>query len=170
MYKETGHAGPGPALMGADTLLGDGVVNGANEDLGDIKEIMLDMNTGQVAYAVLAFGGFLGMHEKLFAVPWQALHLDTVNKRFVLDVEKERLKHAPGFDKHAWPDMSDVQWASLVHSFYGTDPNRSGAPTRGPDVAMRGDLGAGSGISADPRAGNVGDDKNLSHIRGSNIG
>ncbi|UUZ53061.1 PRC-barrel domain-containing protein [Massilia sp. H-1] len=68
--------------MGADTLIGDSVVNGQDEDLGDIKEIMLDMRTGQVAYAVLSFGGFLGMGEKLFAVPWQALQLDTVNKRF----------------------------------------------------------------------------------------
>jgi sporulation protein YlmC with PRC-barrel domain len=215
MYKDTGRPGPGPSLMGADTLLGDSVVNGTNDDLGDIKEIMLDMNTGQVAYAVLAFGGFLGMGEKLFAVPWQALHLDTVNKRFVLDVEKERLKAAPGFDKDAWPDMADVQWANQVHTFYGTDPSRGGAPTMGPDVAMRGmpggagsvsgmgagmgglgaghaggagattgagvasgvgggagagDLGSGAGHSTDPRAGNQGDDKDLSHIRGSNIG
>lgn len=165
MYKDTAHAGPGPALMGADTLLGDSVVNGANEDLGDIKEIMLDMNTGQVAYAVLAFGGFLGMGEKLFAVPWQALHLDTVNHRFVLDVEKERLKTAPGFDKDAWPDMADVQWASQVHSFYGTDPNRGGAPSMGPDVAMRGmpggagsvsGMGAGMGGLGAGHAGGVG--------------
>jgi hypothetical protein len=153
MYKGTHSAGPGPgpALMGADTLIGDGVVNGSDDDLGDIKEIMLDMQTGQVAYAVLAFGGFLGMGEKLFAVPWQALHLDTVNHRFVLDVEKERLKHAPGFDKDAWPDMADVQWASQVHAFYGTDPNRGGAPSMGPDVGMRsmpGGAGASSGAGA----------------------
>jgi sporulation protein YlmC with PRC-barrel domain len=164
MYKDTGRAGPGPSLMGADTLLGDGVVNGANEDLGDIKEIMLDMNTGQVAYAVLAFGGFLGMGEKLFAVPWQALHLDTVNKRFVLDVEKERLKTAPGFNKDAWPDMADIQWANQVHTFYGTDPDRGGAPSMGPDI------GSSAGHSIDPRAGSQGGDKDLSHIRGSNIG
>jgi sporulation protein YlmC with PRC-barrel domain len=222
MYKSTSSHGPGPALMGADTLIGDSVVNGDDDDLGDIKEIMLDMQTGQVAYAVLAFGGFLGMGEKLFAVPWQALHLDTTNHRFVLDVEKERLKQAPGFDKDAWPDMSDVGWATQVHTFYGTDPSRRGGPSMGPDAAVRtmpggagagagagsmgagmgsmgaghagsgatgagvasgvgggagaGDLGSGtasgsgSGISTDPRAGNQGDDKDLSHIRGSNIG
>jgi hypothetical protein len=143
MYKGTHSAGPGPGPAG--------VVNGNDDNLGDIKEIMLDMQTGQVAYAVLAFGGFLGMGEKLFAVPWQALHLDTVNHRFVLDVEKERLKHAPGFDKDAWPDMADVQWASEVHSFYGTDPNRGGAPSMGPDVGMRsmpGGAGASSGAGA----------------------
>lgn len=129
MYKvrASASAGPGPALMGADTLIGDSVVNGQEDDLGDIKEIMLDMRTGQVAYAVLSFGGFLGMGEKLFAVPWQALQLDTVNKRFVLNIDKERLKNAPGFDPDAWPDMSDVGWSNQIHSFYGTDPNTYGA-------------------------------------------
>ncbi len=123
MYKDTStSAGPGPTLMGADTLIGDSVVNGQDDNLGDIKEIMLDMRTGQVAYAVLAFGGFLGMGEKLFAVPWQALQLDTVNKRFVLNVDKSRLQNAPGFDPDAWPDMSDVGWSNQIHSFYGTDP------------------------------------------------
>ena len=214
MYRNTRSTGPGPALMGADTLIGDSVVNAQEEDLGDIKEIMLDMQTGQVAYAVLAFGGFLGMGEKLFAVPWQALHLDTANKRMVLNVDKERLKNAPGFDKDAWPDMSDVSWAGGIHSFYGTDPNRSGAPTMGPGATMgdtAGTMGAGSamgsgmgssmgagsagstggagsslgasvgsgsvhgdsygvGGSADPRPGHDGDDKDLSRIRGSNIG
>ncbi len=138
MYSNSKSTGPGPALMGADTLIGDTVVNGSDDDLGDIKEIMLDMQTGQVAYAVLAFGGFLGMGEKLFAVPWQALHLDTANKRFVLNIEKERLKTAPGFDKDAWPDMSDMTWSNQIHSFYGTDPHRSGAPSMGPGVATGG--------------------------------
>ena len=211
IYKDSNDIGPGPSLMGADTLIGDSVVNAAEEDLGDIKEIMLDMQTGQVAYAVLAFGGFLGMGEKLFAVPWQALHLDTVNKRFVLNVDKDRLKTAPGFDKDAWPDMSELSWASGIHSFYGTDPNRSGAPTMGPGVPMGGMVGGagtgsatyaggamgssvgaghagssslggagagmgdsranqGPGSSIDPRSGNLGDDTDISRIRGSNIG
>jgi sporulation protein YlmC with PRC-barrel domain len=159
MYKDSSSAGPGPALMGADTLIGDDVVNGADEDLGDIKEIMLDMNSGQVAYAVLSFGGFLGIGEKLFAVPWQALHLDTVNKRFVLNIAKERLQTAPGFSPDAWPDMSDVQWAKQIHTFYGTDPNRASAPTMGPGsgVAMGGMVGgAGSSLGAGATGGSMG--------------
>jgi sporulation protein YlmC with PRC-barrel domain len=151
MYKGK-DSGPGPALMGASTLIGDNVVNGADEDLGEIKEIMLDMNSGQVGYCVLAFGGFLGMGEKLFAVPWQALHLDTINKRFVLNVDKERLKTAPGFNPDDWPDMSDVQWANQIHAFYGTDPNRAGGPSMGPGVVpmggMVGGVGAGAGMGA----------------------
>ncbi len=122
MYKSIrgGSAGPGPRLMGANTLIGDDVLNRSGENLGDIKEIMLDMNTGQVAYAVLAFGGVLGIGEKLFAVPWQALKLDTVNKCFMLDASKDQLRNAPGFDPDAWPDMEDVQWQTQVQSFYGT--------------------------------------------------
>ncbi len=143
MYKDTGGAGPGPALMGADTLIGDTVVNGQEENLGDIKEIMLDTRNGQVAYAVLSFGGFLGMGEKLFAVPWQALHLDTQNKRFVLDVDKERLKNAPGFDPDVWPDMSDIGWSDQIHAFYGTSPVSSGMGGIPPVQGSGAGMGAG---------------------------
>jgi sporulation protein YlmC with PRC-barrel domain len=114
--------GPGPRLMGADTLLGNDVYNSKDEDLGDIKEIMLDMTSGRVAYAVLSFGGILTLGEKLFAVPWNALKLDTKNKRFTLDIDKQRLESAPGFDPDRWPDMADETWSNEVHSFYGTKP------------------------------------------------
>ncbi|QDL36766.1 PRC-barrel domain-containing protein [Rhodoferax sediminis] len=114
--------GPGPTLLGADTLIGNDVYNQQDEDLGGIKEIMLDTRTGRVGYAVLSFGGFLGMGEKLFAVPWNALTLDSENKRFVLNVDKDRLKNAPGFDKDSWPDMADKTWADDIHAYYGTKP------------------------------------------------
>jgi sporulation protein YlmC with PRC-barrel domain len=114
--------GPGPELMGANTLIGNDVFNQQEEDIGDIKEIMLDVRTGRVSYAVLSFGGFLGMGEKLFAVPWQALQLDTINKRFVLNVAKERLTTAPGFDKTNWPNMVDAAWQQGIHDYYGTKP------------------------------------------------
>jgi len=103
-------AGPGPQLMGADTLIGNDVYNQADEDLGDIKEIMLDMESGKIAYAVLSYGGVLGIGEKLFAVPWGALTLDTKNKRFILNVEKDKLENAPGFDKDKWPDSAHPSW------------------------------------------------------------
>ena len=119
MYSDSA-SGPGPALMGADTLLGNDVYNNDGEDLGDIKEFMIDMASGNVAYAVLSFGGLLGMGNKLFAVPWKALTLDTVNRRFTLNVKEESLKDAPGFDKDHWPSMADATWASGVHKFYGT--------------------------------------------------
>ena len=114
--------GPGPNLMGANTLVGNDVYNKEGTKLGDIKEIMLDMRSGKVGYAVLSFGGFLGMGGKLFAVPWNALTLDTEDKVFVLNVEKDRLKDAPGFDKDKWPDMADQAWAKEIHFYYGTEP------------------------------------------------
>ena len=66
----------------------------------------------------------MGFGEKLFAVPWEALTLDTTNKRFELDVNKERLEHAPGFDKNKWPDMADAKWEAGIHAYYGTTPGR----------------------------------------------
>ena len=125
MYKNENDSGPGPRLMGADTLIGNDVYNLQDEDLGDIKEIMLDMESGEVSYAVLSCGGFLGIGDKLFAVPWSTLKLDTENKRFILDVDKEKLESAPGFDKDDWPDMADPTWQDTIHSYYGTtDDNR----------------------------------------------
>lgn len=122
-----GH-GPGPHLMGADTLVGNDVYNAKAESLGDIKEIMLDMRSGRVSYAVLSFGSFLGMGGKLFAVPWEALKLDTQNKRFVLDVSKEQLERAPGFDKGHWPNMADPTWEKGIRDYYGILP--SSEPSR----------------------------------------
>jgi sporulation protein YlmC with PRC-barrel domain len=120
MYAASDSSGPGPRLMGADTLMGNDVYNRQDEDLGDIKEIMLDVPAGRISYAVLSYGGAFGMGEKLFAVPRDALTLDTDNKRFTLDVSKDHLKNAPGFDKDHWPNMSDQTWAKGVHTFYST--------------------------------------------------
>lgn len=115
----TGSSGPGPEIMAADTLEGDTVVNRQNEDLGKIKDIMIDVPSGRVAYAVLSSGGFLGIGDRLFAIPWSALTLDTDRKCFILDVDAERLKNAPGFDKDHWPTMADPTWATEVHAYYG---------------------------------------------------
>ena len=122
MYAVADSNGPGPRLMGADTLLGNDVFNRQDEDLGTIKEIMLDVRAGRISYAVLSYGGILGIGYKLFAVPWEALSLDTENERFILDVAKERLEAAPGFDKDNWPNMADQTWAKDVHDYYGTQP------------------------------------------------
>jgi sporulation protein YlmC with PRC-barrel domain len=114
--------GPGPQVMAADTLQGDEVRNDAGENLGEITDIMIDVPTGRVAYAVMSVGGVLGMGSKLFAIPWSALRLDTENKCFRMNVAKERFEQAPGFDKDHWPTMADQRWAEDVHSFYGARP------------------------------------------------
>ena len=113
--------GPGPEVMGAQTLIGNDVYNHKGEDIGEIKKIMLDMRSGKISYAVLSFGGFLGIGEKLFAAPWTALTLDTTNKRFVLNVEKERLVKEPGFNKEQWPDVADQSWSKKIHTYSGVE-------------------------------------------------
>jgi sporulation protein YlmC with PRC-barrel domain len=109
-------------VMSSSTLAGDSVRNRAGDDLGKVKDIMIDVPTGKVAYTVLSFGGFLNMGNKLFAVPWNALTLDEDHKQFILNMDKAQLENAPGFDKDNWPDMADPNWGNEIHRFYGTQP------------------------------------------------
>jgi sporulation protein YlmC with PRC-barrel domain len=109
-------------VLTAGTLTGDRVRNGAGEDLGKIEEIMIDIPTGRVAYAVLSHGGFLGIGDKLFAVPWSALEVDEFEHRFVLDVDTKTLENAPGFDKNNWPDMADPSFGESIHQHWGQTP------------------------------------------------
>lgn len=109
-------------VLAASTLEGDAVRNSAGEDLGTVDELMIDIPTGRVAYAVVSFGGFLRMGNKLFAIPWSALSVDEDEKCFILDVDKNMLETAPGFDKDNWPDMADTRWATDVYRHYGATP------------------------------------------------
>jgi sporulation protein YlmC with PRC-barrel domain len=114
----TEYSTPFRRVLAASTLAKDSVFNLRDENVGSIKEIMIDVPTGRVAYAVLSVGGFLGIGERLFAIPWRALTLDEDRKCFILDVDKQRLENAPGFDKDRWPDMADVSWGSTVSSYW----------------------------------------------------
>lgn len=107
-----------PTFISASTLTGDDIVNPQGESLGDLKDIMLDTSTGKIAYAVLSFGGVFGIGDKLFAVPWSSLRIDGEKKNLVLNVSKERLKDAPGFDKDNWPNFSDPTFGQTISSYY----------------------------------------------------
>jgi sporulation protein YlmC with PRC-barrel domain len=107
-------------LLSSSSISSDSVVNAKGEDLGKIEDLMINLHDGTVEYAVLSFGGFLGMGDKYFAVPFNKLSVDQANKRMVLNVEKDRLKDAPGFDKDNWPDFAnDNQFLQKVSSYYG---------------------------------------------------
>jgi len=114
--------GPGPNVMAASTLSGNNVYASGGEDIGKIKEIMLDVRSGRIAYAVLSRGGLLGVGEKLFAIPWNALTLDIDRKCFLLAISFERINTAPAFDKDHWPVMADPLWAGSLHEYYGSAP------------------------------------------------
>ena len=103
-------------------ICSDQVKNAAGEDLGKIENLMIDLHSGRIAYAVLSFGGFLKMGNKLFAIPWEALKVDSLNKKFILDVDKSRLENAPGFDKDNWPNMADPSFGSTLYRHYGFKP------------------------------------------------
>ena len=105
-------------MLSATSIVGDAVRNNQNEDLGKIEDLMIDTVRGDVQYAVLSFGGFLGIGDKLFAVPMEQLKLDAGNKCFVLNVPKEQLKNAPGFDKDNWPSFADTAFQRQVGDYY----------------------------------------------------
>ena len=109
-------------FMLASDVKGHKVVNKNAEDLGKIEDYMLDLETGRMAYAVLSFGGFLGMGEKLFAIPWAAFNVQLFENdlRIVLNVDKEILTKAQGFDKSQLP-LSYSQLSS-VYTYYGNKP------------------------------------------------
>ena len=113
--------------LSASSIMGTTVRNAQDENIGDIKELMIDPASGDVRYAVLDFGGFLGVGNKLFAVPFTAFQVDRENEKFVLNVDKETLKNAEGFDQNNWPDFTDRQYEERVYNTYGVTPhwNRS---------------------------------------------
>jgi sporulation protein YlmC with PRC-barrel domain len=119
--KPTGASG---ARCKASQLIGCEITNSKNESLGEIQDIVLDGNNRKIAYAVVAFGGFLGMGEKYFAMPWRLIEVTqrgTDDKpRATLGLDQATLKAAPGFDKGKWPDMANAGWASQVDDYYLT--------------------------------------------------
>ncbi|HKQ48671.1 MAG TPA: PRC-barrel domain-containing protein [Phycisphaerae bacterium] len=121
MTAETWYA-PVRRWLKATDVIGKNVENSQNENLGKIEDVVVDPDTGRIIYSVLSFGGFLGMGDKLFAVPFHALTLNAGNDKFILDMDKERLKNAQGFDKNNWPNMADSRWARETHEFYRVRP------------------------------------------------
>ena len=111
----------------ASNIIGTKVVDPKGDNLGDIKEIVIDPRTGRVAYAVVSFGGFLSLGEKLFAIPFSAFEYkvtksDLVESEYVLNVSRKRLEAAPGFDANHWPLMTDEKWHRDLHTYYESSP------------------------------------------------
>jgi len=106
-------------VLSADHLAGNVVVNTAGEKLGKIEDFMLDAESGRIRYAVLSFGGVLGIGNKLFAVPPEALAFDAASQRLTLDIDRQRLENAPGFDRDNWPNFADPALANEIYGYYG---------------------------------------------------
>jgi len=115
--------------MSGDSIKGTDVVNPQEEDLGKIHDIVIDMKTGCIAYAVLEFGGVLGGGGKLFAIPWEALAISNEqafiygrSRKFMLNLPKQAFKEASGFDHDNWPSKPDREWLVGVYTKYGLMP------------------------------------------------
>lgn len=124
-------------IVAKRSLLGAKVINGEGKDLGTVEDLVIDSRDDRVVYAILSFGGFLGMGDKNFAIPFKALGFDVDNKIAVLNIDQDRLKNAPGFDKDNWPDMTDQTWASQIHSHYGYTPDWDGDEPATPPISPR---------------------------------
>jgi sporulation protein YlmC with PRC-barrel domain len=105
-------------------IIGTTVKSTTDEKLGDIKDLVLNPETGQVVYAVVSFGGVFGVGNKLFAVPWKALTWTRDKEYYVIGLDKATLKKAPGFDKKHWPDSSSKwdQQREELNQFYRIAP------------------------------------------------
>ena len=110
-------------VVPASRIIGEAVVNRQGENVGKIHELVIDARKNRVAYVVLSFGGFLGMGNKLFAMPWEAFEFSATENKLILNVDKEKLKTAPGFEKDdKWPDFSDKLWGESIYNYYDYVP------------------------------------------------
>jgi sporulation protein YlmC with PRC-barrel domain len=113
-----------PRVLSASSIIGNKVLNPEGEQLGTIKDLVIDLDDAQIAYAVLSFGGFMGLGDKLFAIPLEALTFDTRDNHVILDVDMEVLRNAPGFAKDTWPDTAQYEagWLLDIYEYYGYSP------------------------------------------------
>ena len=114
--RETGR------LIAADKVEGTSVENTKGESLGSIYRVMIDKYTGKVAYAVMSFGGFLGIGDRYHPLPWSVLHYDTNAGAYVIDLDKRVLEGAPTFGRDETVNWDDRAWGTRVHDYYGVPP------------------------------------------------
>jgi PRC-barrel domain protein len=104
-------------------LLGSTVKNPQGQALGSIKDLVISPEDNRVLYAVLSFGGVLGLGEKAVALPLSVLKPAVEAKTFVVEMDPDRLRTAPEFNHDNWPQMTDPQWMTSVYTFYGVKPS-----------------------------------------------
>lgn len=105
-------------VVKASEVTGVKVKNASGEDLGEINEVVIDKKLGKVNYLVLDFGGILGFGNKFFAIPWQLFSYNPSEDCFLLNIDKERLQNAPGFDKDNWPNFASLDYTTSIDDYY----------------------------------------------------
>lgn len=107
-------------LIGANKVNGTNIYNPEGDHLGAVDEIMIDKLSGKVAYAVATFGGFFGLGQSRYALPWSVLKYDTGRGGYIVDIDADKLKKAPRYEDEA--ELSDRQWGTQLHDYYGIPP------------------------------------------------
>lgn len=109
-------------LLPCSRIIGAELRSPAGEKLGTIEDVMIDTDAGLISFAILSIGGFLGIDGKLTPLPWKFLRLRPDRTYFEVDVDKEKLKNGPNFEREKWMDLSFNQWAEKVYSYYNIPP------------------------------------------------
>jgi sporulation protein YlmC with PRC-barrel domain len=119
-HFDTGAAVTYETVFRASQIKGMDVRNDANENLGSVDELVIDVTKGHVKYVALSFGSWFTGGNKLFAVPLSSLTLTHANDKtfFIAHVSQDTLKNAPGFDKNNWPNTADPNWAKGIDTYY----------------------------------------------------
>lgn len=107
-----------PAPVKLADLQGQPLLDGEGAELGNVADLVVDVQSGKIAFAVVSSGGFLGIGDRLCAVPWQVVEVDR-DCRLVLSVPRKHLDESTGFDRENWPPMDDPHWAREVHRQFG---------------------------------------------------
>jgi hypothetical protein len=109
-------------LISSDKTVGTAVYNRRGEHLGSVYNLMIDKYSGQVAYAVMSFGGFLGIGESYHPLPWRTLTYDIRKGGYVVDIDRTRLETAPSYTSSTVPNWSDRAYGHRVDDYYGVPP------------------------------------------------
>jgi sporulation protein YlmC with PRC-barrel domain len=113
---------PSGNLVAARQVQGATVYNTGLENLGTIEDVMIDKTTGRVAYAVLSFGGFLGIGDRHYPLPWAKLEYNAEIGGYVVDIARDAFKGAPSYTDEATAGWDDEAWHRGVHAHYGVPP------------------------------------------------
>ncbi len=108
-------------LISADKVSGTDVYNPEGESLGEVKDVMLDKQSGRVAYAIMSYGGFIGMGKDYFPLPWSTLHYDTDKGGYVVNLSKDQLKGGPHYEPARIPEW-DRAYEGKIHDYYKVPP------------------------------------------------
>lgn len=149
-------APPQAHLYRSSKIIGTTLRDAREKKIGNIKDLVLDRERGEIAYAVVSFGGVLGVGRKLHAIPWQALEPSDKGRHYILHADRETISQAPGFDMARWPDMADPAWSGEIDRYWtrmvgrgplsgnkltsGAPAPGSGAPSSGPGTGPRSDM------------------------------